>query len=185
MAGPRSGISLRRGRNKSKRHPTLDEIIYQWYATLLATVSAGTGLGGFRQENKKRRRGPPQRTPARMEAAKTTATAPTTTTRTQATLSHTARGIANTARTPQPTAAVPAATSARQTNGHKTEKTQVMHLALSLKKQNRLLIFLFSLLVISHLIPLAIAFENSDQIIIFNQVGKWHSQWLTSMQLSL
>ncbi len=37
MAGPRSGLSLRRGRNKSKRHSTLDAIIYQWYTTLLAT----------------------------------------------------------------------------------------------------------------------------------------------------
>jgi len=78
MARSRSGLSLRRGRNKSKRHSTLDAVIYQWYAALLAAISAGIGLGGLRQEDKKRSSRSPQRTPARMETAKATATASST-----------------------------------------------------------------------------------------------------------
>ena len=175
MARSRSGLSLRRRRNKSRHLSTLDAVIYQWYAALLAAVSAGIGLGGFRQKDEKRSSRPPQRTPARMETAKATATASSTAPSTSTTVSHSARGIANTERASQPAAAVPAATAARQTNGHKTETNQVMHLALSLKRQNRLLIFLFSLLVISHLFPLTMAFENSDQIIMFNQVGQMAS----------
>ena len=115
MARSRSGLSLRRGRNKSKRHSTLDAVIYQWYAALLAAVSAGIGLGGFRQEDKKRSSRSPQRTTARMETAKATATASSTAPSTSTTVSHSARGIANTKRASQSAAAVPAATAARQT----------------------------------------------------------------------
>jgi hypothetical protein len=159
----------------SKRHSTLDAVIYQWYTALFAAVSAGIGLGGFRQKDKERSRRSPQRTSARMETAKATATASSATPGTPATVSHSARGIANTERASQPAAAVPAATSAQQANGHQTEKIQVMHLALTLKKQNRLIMFLFSLFFISNLLPLTQAFDTLDQIIMFNQVGQMAS----------
>ena len=175
MARSRSGLSLRRGRNKSKRHSTLDAVIYQWYAALLTAISAGIGLGGFRQKDKKRSSRSPQRTTARMETAKATAAASSTAPSTSTTVSHSARGIADTKRASQPAAAVPTATAARQINGHKTETNQVMHLALTLKKQNRLIMFLFALFFLSNLLPLTLAFDTSDQIIMFNQVGQMAS----------
>jgi hypothetical protein len=50
-----------------------------------------------------------------------------------------------------------------------------MHLALTLKKQNRIIIFLFALIFLSNLLPLTLAFDTSDQIIMFNQVGQMAS----------
>jgi hypothetical protein len=50
-----------------------------------------------------------------------------------------------------------------------------MHLALTLKKQNRLIMFLFALFFLSNLLPLTLAFDTSDQIIMFNQVGQMAS----------
>ena len=140
MAGPRSGVALRRRRNKPGRNATLDAIFNWWYTAVFTTLSAGIRMGGLYEKDKERRSRSTQRAATGVETAKaTTAASPTSATSTKATVSHSAGGIANSTRTAQSAAAVPTAAKARQTNGHQTEKIQVMHLALTLKKQNRLI----------------------------------------------
>jgi len=125
---------------------TLDAVVYQWYAALLAAISAGIGLGRLRQENKERRRGPPQRTSAGMEAAQATATAPPSTPGTQATLRHTARGTRfSTHRSPFHSNHGP--TNQRAQN----RKNPGDALSPFLKKQNRLIILFF--FTIGHVTP--------------------------------
>jgi len=144
----------------------MDAILHQWYTTILAIIPASIGMGRFHEKDTKCCSG---------SASTAAPTASLTATGTKTTFSNTTCGITDPAGNPQPTATVPAATAARQANRHKIEKTQVMQLAQTLKKQNRLIILLFSLFLISNFLPLTFAFENPDQIVMFNQVGQMAS----------
>jgi hypothetical protein len=156
----------------------MDAVLHQWYATVLAAIATSIGMGRLHEKDAKCCSGSAQRHAARVETAKAATAAPAalpTATSTKTTVCNTTRGIADPAQNPQPSGTVPAATAAQQANGHKTEKNQVMQLAQTLKKQNRLIILLFSLFLISNFLPLTLAFDNPDQIVMFNQVGQMAS----------